>query len=368
MQAFVYNSSTDSLRTAIAKKYEKLPLNQKGGVIYLYLTLQEMFQMSREVKEAMYKFLDIFKRQGVSRYIGESVLVASEEILAVCKRLDAVNALQEEHITDILTGLSICTNKRFRDMFTHLKQSAELDNLDILGTIPQNPTILEQIEAILDKALDMYDKLSIAQVWNGTTKGGPRVNSATAGNSGNLKKICWNYNGTDHQARTCPKPRNKTLFEKNRKTFNEAKASNSGGTAVFKGGGAPKLEGADYQWKKWADQGMSLINGVLHLHCKQCGYNTTHSTKTHSIFAEQGTSFRLNSTHPYVKECAKLNQQYPASVSATSGPRPTIAPSASTMVSVDRSKLEHTLADIERNSTDPSASRLSEMLRALLLN
>ena len=361
LQAFVYNSSTDSLRTAIAKKYEKLPLNQKGGVIYLYLTLQEMFQ-------AMYKFLDIFKRQGVSRYIGESVLVASEEILAVCKRLDAVHALQEEHVTDILTGLSICTNKRFRDMFTHLKQGAELDNLDVLGTIPQNATILEQIEAILEKALDMYDKLSIAQVWNGTTKGGPRVNSATAGNSGTLTKICWNCNGTDHQARTCPKPRNKTLFEKNRKAFHEAKASNSGGTAVSKDGGAPKPDGANYQRKKWADQGMSLINGVLHLHCKQCGYNTSHSTKTHSIFAEQGSSFRLNSTHPYVKECAKLNQQYPASASATSGPKPTVAPSASTVVSVDRSKLEHTLANFERNSSDPGASQLTEMLRALLLN
>jgi hypothetical protein len=116
LQAFVYNSSTNSLRTAVEKKYYKLPLNQKDGVIYLYLTLQEMFQMSREVKEAMYKFLDIFKRQGVSRHTGESVLVASEKILEVCKRLDAVHALQEEHVTDILTGLSICTNKHFRDI------------------------------------------------------------------------------------------------------------------------------------------------------------------------------------------------------------------------------------------------------------
>ena len=30
LQVFVYNSSTDSLRTAVAKKYNKLPLNQKG--------------------------------------------------------------------------------------------------------------------------------------------------------------------------------------------------------------------------------------------------------------------------------------------------------------------------------------------------
>ena len=174
--------------------------------------------------------------------------------MAVCKRLDAIHALQEEHVTDILTGLSIFTDKRFRDMFSHLKQSAEFDNLDVLGTIPQNATILEQIEAILDKALDMYDKLSIAQIWNGTTKGGPCVNLSTTAPSGDLKRTCWNCGGDDHQARTCLKPRNKKLYKKNRKAFNEAKANSSGWSTDKKGGSASKLKGADYQRKKWADQ------------------------------------------------------------------------------------------------------------------
>ena len=31
LQVFVDSSSTDSLQTAVAKKYNKLPLNQKGG-------------------------------------------------------------------------------------------------------------------------------------------------------------------------------------------------------------------------------------------------------------------------------------------------------------------------------------------------
>ena len=95
LQVFVYNSSTDLLWTAVAKKYNKLPLNQKGGVTYLFLTLCEMFQMSRKVKEAMFKFLEIFKHNVVSRYTGENICVVSEEILGVCKRLDMVKALQE---------------------------------------------------------------------------------------------------------------------------------------------------------------------------------------------------------------------------------------------------------------------------------
>ena len=86
LQVFVYNSSTNSLQTVVTKKYDKLPLNQKGGVIYLFLTLCEIIQMSCEVKEAMFKFLDIFKQNGVSRYMVKNVLVVSKEILGVCKQ------------------------------------------------------------------------------------------------------------------------------------------------------------------------------------------------------------------------------------------------------------------------------------------
>ena len=85
----------------------------------------------------------------------------------------------------------------------------------------------------------------------------------------------------------------------------------------------------------------------------------------HSLFVEQGASFKLNATHPYVKECAKLQQTIPATapVSTTSAS----ALAGSFMVSVDHNKLEQTLSDFERNSTDPNASQLSEMFRTLFL-
>ena len=46
LYTFVAYSSTDSLRTAIYTYYDKLNVLQKGGVVYLYLTLCEMFHMS----------------------------------------------------------------------------------------------------------------------------------------------------------------------------------------------------------------------------------------------------------------------------------------------------------------------------------
>ena len=163
MQQFVYNSCTDSLRTAVEKKYEVLPANQRGGVIYLFYVLREMFEMSREVKEAMQKFLDIFKRNGVSRYSGENVLVVADEITGICKRLDAVKALTDENVLDVLSGLCICTNKRFRDTFTLLRTNAELNVLhNALETVPYDAPAMVQIECVLAKATDMYDKLCVA--------------------------------------------------------------------------------------------------------------------------------------------------------------------------------------------------------------
>ena len=78
--------------------------------------------MSCEIEEAMYKFLYIFKQNDMYRYSGENVLVVSEEILGVCMHLDVVKALQEEHVMDVLSGLSICTNKQFQSMFEHLNR------------------------------------------------------------------------------------------------------------------------------------------------------------------------------------------------------------------------------------------------------
>ena len=50
-------------------------------------------------------------------------------------------------------------------MFDHLKQSADLDKLEMLRTIGPSATTLEKIEAILDEVVDVYDKLCTAQIW-----------------------------------------------------------------------------------------------------------------------------------------------------------------------------------------------------------
>ena len=68
--------------------------------------------MTKGVKLAMLKFIGFFKNNLVAKYKGEKILLAAEQSLGVCKRLDAVGTLTEEHVHYVLTKLSIVNNNK----------------------------------------------------------------------------------------------------------------------------------------------------------------------------------------------------------------------------------------------------------------
>ena len=97
----------------------------------------------------MLNFLDTFKKSGLTKYAGENVLLASSEALGVCKRLDGVNSVQDEHVHDVLTGLAICNNSRFKGVFKLLAENADLGNIAILPSIDASATVMEAIEQVV---------------------------------------------------------------------------------------------------------------------------------------------------------------------------------------------------------------------------
>eukprot|EP00956_Cyclotella_meneghiniana_P015031 scaffold22790_cov42-Cyclotella_meneghiniana.AAC.3 len=383
LKEFIYNSCTDSLRTAIEKKFDKIPLEQQGGITYLWYCLDEMFSMSREVRQAMLDFIALFKRRGVARYTGENVMVVEEELKCVAKRLAADGSLTQDHVIDVLTGLCICSNAKFKGIFTHLLSNAELDCLDlVLPTIPHNPTPLETLEAVLQKAYDMYDTLNIAGLWIKVS------NRTSALNTIVVRRKCWNCGEEGHAVSDCTKPKDEATIKKNRDEFMRTRQSNNNsgggrgrGNGAGRGNGGGRGRGGgrgnsdpDYQRKAWETQGIKVdSDGVLKVHCRVCGLNTTHSSRYHNAWASNPSTFRLPDNNVYVKACQSITRNLPKPPPTNPPPTPPPSqppgqnPSGQTgSLVLDRDSLESKMSQYERTSTDPNASSIVDAFRSFL--
>jgi hypothetical protein len=85
--------------------------------------------------------------------------------------------------------------------------------LDILDTISNSPPLTIKVKTILDKAMDVYDKLCVAGSWIKVDKSTQQALTAKA-------NACSNCGG-DQSARHFKKPRDPVTFEKNKKAFEE---------------------------------------------------------------------------------------------------------------------------------------------------
>ncbi len=291
------------------------------------------------------------------------------------QHLDAAKGLLEEHVVDILMGFTICSNPQFRKMFKHLKQCADLGNMDFLETINENDPTLIKIESILDKAVDVYDKLCVVGQWIKLEKNTQCALTATV-------NFSWYCGAQGQSAARCPKPHDQDTFNKNKKALEEAKRSREGGSgrgghSGGRGGRGGSGQGCggtswEYQCKAWAKMGLSMVDGSLKVNCCTCGLNSTHSTKFHHAWLANPSTFNLSADHPYVCECAKLKYCMPSPTAPSSAPTantsiPGTGP-AGNLISFDCAQLEQRITAFERESTNPNASDVSKAIRVLLLN
>eukprot|EP00956_Cyclotella_meneghiniana_P026982 scaffold59653_cov23-Cyclotella_meneghiniana.AAC.1 len=323
LKEFIYNSCTDSLRTAIEKKFDKVPLEQQGGITYLWYCLDEMFTMSREVQQAMLDYIALFKRRGVARYTGENVMVVEEEL----------------------------NNAKFKGIFIHLLSNAELDCLAlVLPTIPHNPTPLETLEAVLQKAYDMYDTLNIAGSWIKIN------NRTTALNTIVVKRNCWNCGDEGHGVSDCPKPRDEATITKNRNEFMQRRSNNSVVVVV-------KEEDVDLAVPEDAEVVEEAVEMVTLITKGRPGKLKV--SRYHSAWASNPSTFRLPDNNVYGKACQALSgtAPKPPPPNPPSNPPPSQPPGqnpsgqAGSLV-LDRASLESKMSQYERTSTDPNASSI----------
>ena len=120
-----------------------------------------------------------------------------KEALAVYVRLNEVNALPEETVVDILTGLTRCSVPEFTKLFDFFLQGARANALDIDGMSSQDDT-LAQVKIIFSKAVDAYHAVCTSVKWHVNHHKSSRVSLL----------VYWNCGADGHRCETCTDPKN----------------------------------------------------------------------------------------------------------------------------------------------------------------
>ena len=105
-----------------------------------------------------------------------------------------------------------------------------------------------------------------------------------------------------------------------------------------------------------------MVNNVLKVKCRECGLNTNHSTNCYDQWSSNKANVCLPDSHPCLLQKAPF-----ASAGNYSQDEPAPSESAGS-ITFSRATIESKIYDAERNSTDPNAGTLVQMIRSMILN
>ena len=208
----------------------------------------------------------------------------------------------------------------------------------------------------MDKALNYYHNLCTSNKWH-IPKG--RVSA------------CWNCGGDNHGVDKCKKPRDNAKIASNQKKFMEERQKKTGPESPSKQSGGRKNSSGEYSREKWGapklnEPNIRMHNGVPHAFCNKksngnvCGWNTTHSSKFHSI--------AKNTPNWSIHELAKLSPKHPLVMAAKTSEPPSVNVNAKQASenhkAIDQAK--NVLSSFERSVQSDEARSVIEGLRSAL--
>jgi hypothetical protein len=124
-----------------------------------------MVTISNAVVATLQGFFENFAKDGIAKVPNEDVCVATEQIVAIAKRLTKVSALPSECTVQLLEGLTKFSVTVFRQTFSHLLVGERLRQLRTLTTL-HNSSCLGGIKKLCKEANDMFNVLNASKEWN----------------------------------------------------------------------------------------------------------------------------------------------------------------------------------------------------------
>jgi hypothetical protein len=138
----VRNSVEANLKTLVNDKFDKLPVDEQGGSVYLRILFDIVYNMTEPVVRALHKWIKNFRRNGINKVADENVLIFSNTAKNICKRLDEIGQLPSDAVSEILEGLIKCSHSEFSDTFAQFRT---LFNQSILPVPCMGKTVYEKI-------------------------------------------------------------------------------------------------------------------------------------------------------------------------------------------------------------------------------
>lgn len=310
-----------------------------------------LVDMTESVVANMQRFIKTFGSTGLYKYKRESPESAKVVIIAVCRNLDEAGKLLDDSVDDILSGLCRCSHAEFKKTFEDVRS---LRGQTLLGMGDIVGTTLERIEKIFDLASSKYNKFCLDNTWH--------VPMAKRG-----VHSCWNCGDEKHKLPDCPKPRNTTKIEENKKKFQEKNGNRQGGGHTY--------SRSKFGKPKPGENGVWQVNGMWYCHCAKCDeWNQSHTTGFHAAWSCNKTNFKLSAEHPYslavkgnvLRTSGNLTWPPTGKSSDNASTNGTSGLSSSSKHSTNLlADLTTKCEDLERNTDNPQLSQMAGLLKSL---
>ena len=232
------NSSYLALIKRAEDKYEALDGIDQGGITYLKIALDEMFNMSDVVITSLLESFNNFARDGVAKYPSEKVALLVQKINAVTERLAEVPALPRDMPLLILNGFTKCIVPEFVVPFELMINTERVIQLENEGYRHDDRICLENVKKLTLLASNSLHSLNDSNHWNiiynhwhGMAKG---------------KGPCDNCGGEQYSP-DFPHPRDEDIIKKAK----EERADRRGGGGRNGGRGGGQDVGRQCDRNKW---------------------------------------------------------------------------------------------------------------------
>ena len=158
------NSSTVGLNEKVERTFDKLEGHQQAGVVYFWLMLDTIINITPDVAAGLRKRIKTFGEKGVAGIYpkGENIERVVLNLSSISHSLDQLGLLPNDAISDIIKGLAKTTHPNFAKLFANFESN--LDN-ELMTSVSLDGTIMEQIVTVMETALAKYASYNLSGEW-----------------------------------------------------------------------------------------------------------------------------------------------------------------------------------------------------------